>query len=72
MQAARCGAGGRSMKESSLVRCERGKWGTPQLWLPRHQPSRATEARARRQLTPALLGHSFRSYAYGMAVGVPA
>jgi hypothetical protein len=41
-----------------------------QLAPPASALTCAAEARARRQLTPVLLGHSFRSYTYGMAVGV--
>jgi hypothetical protein len=36
---------------------------------PESALTRAAAVRAHRQLTPALLGHSYRTYAFGMAVG---
>ena len=42
------------------------EWLTP----PSSVLTRAAQERAQEQLTPALIGHSYRTYAFGMAVGV--
>jgi hypothetical protein len=61
--------GGRLAMLAHVNSGRRASLGPGALIPPSSVLTRAAEMRAHRDLTPVLLGHSYRTYAYGMALG---